>query len=366
MSMGRESRYRALPPCVFAAMPARARLPRAALFLVALAVWPAWAQLPLASDYFLEAPESVKYAVIVIGPSVGADSVSRFRQWGYSLHDILISDYGYSADTITLLHDPDAAGPNPGDRLDGVSDREGIESAFAALLSRVGEGDQITVYLIGHGSGAGAEAKFNIIGPDITGPEFGDILDRFARQDMIVINTTSASYGFSTFLSNEGRVVISATRSPSERFDPVFSRYFIEALEGRAGDLDKNNRVSMLEAFNYAKANVEQWYEDQGRLASEHAGLDDNGDSMFSLGPGRDDADGSLAEIAFIDAVAAEIENLSGEALQLKTRMQQLERSVFILRGRKAEYLEQDYWLRMEELLVELARATARFNELIP
>lgn len=336
------------------------------MFLLALAIPPVLAQLPLESEYFLESPESVKYAVIVVGPSVGEDNISQFRQWGYSLHDILIRDYGYSAGAITLLHDPDEAGPNSGNRLDGASDREGIEAAFAALLTRAGEGDQITVYLIGHGSGEGEEAKFNIIGPDITGPEFREILDRFERQDMVVINTTSASYGFSTFLSGEGRVVISATRSPSEKFDPVFSRYFIEALDTRAGDLDKNNRVSMLEAFNYAKANVEQWYEEQGRLASEHAGLDDNGDSRFSLGPGMDDPDGRLAEIAYIDTAAAELENLSDEALALKTRMQQLERSVFILRGRKADYLEQDYWARMEDLLVELARATARFNELIP
>ena len=347
-------------------MKARRELVRFALLLPLLAAVPAVAQLPLESDYFLESPESVKYAVIVVGPSVGESNVSQFRQWGFSLHDILVRDYGYSADTITLLNDPDEAGPNPGNRLDGISDREGIEAAFATLLPRVREGDQITVYLIGHGSGEGEEAKFNIIGPDITGPEFREILDPFERQDMVVINTTSASYGFSTFLSNEGRVVISATRSPSEKFDPVFSRYFIEALDSRAGDLDKNNRVSMLEAFNYAKANVEQWYEEQGRLASEHAGLDDNGDSMFSLGPGMDDPDGRLAEIAYIDAAAAEIGGLSGEALELKNRMQQLERSVFILRGRKTDFLEQDYWRRMEELLVDLARATAGFNELMP
>ncbi len=356
--------------CALAALPAQAQLPRVLLFLAFLAVQPVLAQLPLESDYFLEAPDSVKHAVIVVGPSVGEENISQFRQWGYSLHDILVRDYGYSTDTITLLHDPDEAGPNPGNRLDGTSDRAGIEEAFAALLSRVSDGDQVTVYLIGHGSGEGEEAKFNIIGPDMTGAEFREILDRFERQDMVVINTTSASYGFSTFLSSEGRVVISATRSPSEKFDPVFSRYFIEALDGRAGDLDKNNRVSMLEAFNYAKANVEQWYEEQGRLASEHAGLDDNGDSRFSLGPGMDDPDGRLAEIAYIDAAAPGVangtENLSGQALELKTRMQQLERSVFILRGRKSDYLEQDYWRRMEELLVDLARTTARLIELNP
>jgi len=334
----------------------------------------AGAQLPLESGYFLDSPESTRHAVIIVGPSVGADNIAQFRQWGYSLHDILIRDYGYSAATITLLHNPDAAGPNPGNRLDGTSDRQGIETAFADLRGRVNDGDQITVYLIGHGAGEGEEAKFNIIGPDITGPRFRELLEPFARQDMVVVNTTSASYGFSTFLSGEGRVVISATRSPSEKYDPVFPRYFIEALDGRAGDLDKNNRVSMLEAFNYARANVEQWYADQGRLASEHAGLDDNGDAVFSLAPdpgsGDENPDGRLAEIAFLDtglgAGARESGDWGEEALALRSRMRQLERSVFILRGRKAEFLEPDYWRRLEELLVDLARTTTEFNELTP
>lgn len=316
----------------------------------------------LVTDYFLDRPDSTKYAVIMVGPAVGETNEERFRQWGLSLHDILARDYGYSSDTITLLYNDGEAAFNGAERIDGITDREGIEQALTALHERVNTGDQITIYLIGHGSGAEQEAKFNIVGPDITGIEFADMLDRFDRQDMVIVNTTSASYGFSASLSSEGRVVISSTRSPSERYDPVFSGYFIEALDGRNGDRDKNNRVSILEAFEYAKANVEQWYSEQGRLASEHAGLDDNGDSMFSLNPGMNEADGLLAEIAYIDTLVDDTAGLSAEALASKARMQELERSVFILRGRKAEYLEADYWREMETLLVDLARATARFN----
>jgi hypothetical protein len=45
--------------------------------------------------------------------------------------------------------------------------------------------------------------------------------------------------------------------------------------------------------------------------------------------------------------------------------MQDLERSVFILRGRKADFLEADYWQQMEELLIGLARTTGQYNEQI-
>ncbi len=316
-----------------------------------------------ASNYFLDSPDSTKWAVIITGPTVGEINQSQFSQWSFSLHDILARDYGYTSDTITMLYDRGAPALPGGDRIDGASDREGIEQALAELAGRVETGDQITLYLIGHGSGAEEEAKFNIVGPDITGAEFAAMLDQFDQQDIAIINTTSASYGFSTSLSSEGRVVISSTRSPSERYDPIFSRYFIEALDSRNGDRDKNNRVSMLEAFEYAKSNVEAWYEQQGRLASEHAGLDDNGDALFALNPTVDAVDGRLAEIAYIDTLVDDTANLSPEARGLKAEMQEIERSVFILRGRKQDYLEADYWQQMEGLLVDLARVTGQFNE---
>ncbi len=314
-------------------------------------------------DFFLDRPEASKYAVILAGPTVGNENKFQFRQWAYSLHDILARDYGYSSETISLLYDRGGAEGVGAERIDAACDLNGIEQEFTRLRSIVAAGDQITVYLIGHGTGAVEESKFNIVGPDITGVQFAEILDTFDQQNMVIVNTTSASYGFSAALSSEGRVVISSTRSSSEKYDPIFSNFFIEALDNRNGDRDKNNRVSMLEAFNYAKSNVEEFYQEQGRLASEHAGLDDNGDALFSLNPAITEIDGRLAEIAYIDNLLDETIGLSEEAIRLKSSMQDLERSVFILRGRKAEFLEEDYWQQMEILLVDLARATGQFNE---
>ena len=317
------------------------------------------------TDYFIDSPDSEKYAVIMTGPTVGETNQSQFRQWTFSLHDILARDYGYTSETIILLYADEATELDSGGRVDGTTNLLGIEQSLSELAAKVKTGDQITLYLIGHGSGAEEEAKFNIVGPDITGAEFAEMLDQFDEQDIVIVNTTSASYGFSTALSGEGRVVISSTRSPSERYDPIFSRYFIEALDNRNGDRDKNNRVSMLEAFEYAKSNVEAWYEEQGRLASEHAGLDDNGDALFALNPDVDDVDGRLAEIAFIDTLVDDSAKLNAEARDLRARMQEIERGVFILRGRKQDFLDADYWREMETLLVDLAVTTGKFNEVV-
>ena len=317
------------------------------------------------NEFFLDRPDSTKYAVILAGPTVGDENKSQFRQWAFSLHDILARDYGYSSDTISLLYDRGVIEGAATQRIDAACDLAGIQQELARLQSLVKTGDQITIYLIGHGSGAGEESKFNIVGPDITGIQFAGMLDVFDQQDMIIVNTTSASYGFSASLSNEGRVVVSSTRSSSEKFDPVFSNYFIEALDNRNGDRDKNKRVSILEAFNYAKNSVEEFYEEQGRLASEHAGLDDNGDALFSLNPSTAETDGRLAEIAYIDNLLDDTQGLSVEAIRFKSRMQDLERLVFMLRGRKAEFLEEDYWQQIEELLVDLARVTGQFNDVV-
>ena len=339
---------------------------RLMMLLIAVFVGPMInAQLPVngATEYFLDSPQTSKYAVILTGPTIGETNKNQFRQWAFSLHDILARDYGYTSESITLLYDKGATKSISDERIDGACDLNGIEQGLAQLAARVKTGDQITLYLIGHGSGAEEEAKFNIVGPDVTGAQFAELLDQFNEQDIAIVNTTSASYGFSTSLSGEGRVVISSTRSPSERYDPIFSRYFIEALDSRNGDRDKNNRVSMLEAFQYAKSNVEAWYEEQGRLASEHAGLDDNGDALFALNPIIDDSDGRLAEIAYIDSAVDETSGLSPGARVLKARMQELERDVFILRGRKQDFLESDYWKEIELLLVDLAVATGKFED---
>ena len=313
-------------------------------------------------ELFAQSAATSKYALIISGATVGADNETRYRQLSVSLHDILARDYGYSSAAIELLF----GNTNADSRTDAIADREGISASLADLRNRMSAGDQLAVFLLGHGTGTDEEAKFNLRGPDLTGAEFAQLFDAFTEQDLIFVNTTSASYGFSTALAREiageGRIVVSATRSSSEKFDPYFSRYFIEGLSERRADRDKNSRVSLLEAFNYAKNNVEEFYEESGRLAAEHAGLDDNGDALFALSPAPGQGDGSLAEIAFIDASDAGETGLSATRLALKRRMQTLERSVLLLRGRKADYLEDDYWTQLETLLIDLAKTTEEFT----
>jgi len=313
--------------------------------------------------WFRGGPEAARQALIITGAAASDEIRARFSQWSNSLHDVLARDYGYSSDTVTLLlDDGSTAGANP--RVDGSSLREDIEAAVSRLQLALQPGDQLTIFMIGHGSSSDASAKFNIVGPDITGAEFATLLAAFRQQDLVVINTTSGSFDFSAQLAAPGRVILSATRTRAERYDPMFARYLIEALDARAGDRDKNGRVSVLEAWTFASQSVQGWYSEQGRLPTERSVIDDNGDGNFSLEPSASAGDGSLAEIAYFDNHSAGPQKSSPEARALLAEMQELERAIFLLRGQKANYLEEDYWTRMETLLIDLARKTGRYHEL--
>lgn len=330
-------------------------------FLVAtlLAAW-----LPLLfaeeGEHFVEQSGASKYAVILVGAAANQERAGQFRAWAMALRDSLRNDYGYAANNLRLLV---GSADDDNVNIDGPCRAESIRAIFQSLAARVQAGDQFSVFLFGHGTGSGMTSKYNIVGPDLTGAEFGELLNSLGTQDIVVVNTTSASYGFSRALSANGRVIVSATRSSAEKYDTVFPGYFVEALQGHAADRDKNGRVSILEAFTYAKARVAKHFDQQGGLPSEHPTMDDNGDGVFSTNPDRR-GDGSLAEIAYLDVTRATAAKLSPAAAKLHGRMAELERDIFLLRANKSALAESEYWAQLEPLLIELAKVTREFDAL--
>src|SRR4029077_6004302 len=100
------------------------------------------------------------------------------------------------------------------------------------------------------------------------------------KRPLAVIDCASASGPFINALSAPGRVIVTATRSGNEVNVTQFGGYFARAIANPAADLDKDGQTSLLEAFLFASRQVEQFYQEAGRLATEHALLDDNGDGL--------------------------------------------------------------------------------------
>ena len=170
-----------------------------------------------------------------------------------------------------------------------------VRRAMSAFRPRMTSNDLLLVVLIGHGTFDGADAKFNLVGPDLESAEWAALFNGLASR-LIVVNTASAAFPFLERLAGPRRVVISATDGAAQRFDTVFPEFFIHALEDSAADIDKNGRVSIWEAFAATTASVRRYYQQQGTLATERGLLDDNGDGVGheSVGFERRWEDGEL------------------------------------------------------------------------
>ena len=217
--------------------------------------------------------------------------------------------------------------------------------------------------LIGHGSYDGKEARFNLRGPDLTATNLTSWLQPF-RRPLVILNLASCSAPFLNQLSATNRVVITATRSGSEQYYTRFGEHFAKALTDSGADLDKDNQVSVLEAFIIASRRTSEFYKTENRLATEHALLDDNGDGLGTQGDwfrglratkkpsDKAAVDGLMArQICVIPS--PEDDSLSDDKKLVRDK---LERSVFLLREKKAEMPEKDYFAELERLLLDLAR----------
>lgn len=220
------------------------------------------------------------------------------------------------------------------------------------------------IVLIGHGTFDGRVAKFNVPGPDFTDEELAEWLGGYEGA-LSLINTASASGSYIREMAAPGRVVITATKNEGEIFFTRFGRFFAEAVGGLIdADLDNDEQVSLLEAFLFASNQVALFYKNDGRLATEHALIDDNGDGLGSraewfegttpiqIASAEATPDGDLAAQKVL--VKNAFERLLNPA-QTKQR-DELERRVVELRRSKSSLDETDYYGRLESLLLELAR----------
>src|ERR1700678_2502685 len=152
-----------------------------------------------------------------------------------------------------------------------------LTETLAAVAHDAKAEDDFVLILIGHGSFDGVEYKFNLVGPDITASEIAAMCDRIPARRQLVVDASSASGGAIQALERPGRVVIAATKSGTEKNATIFARYWVEALQDATADVDKNDSISALEAFQYATAKTAGFYESQKRLATEHAVFNDTG-----------------------------------------------------------------------------------------
>jgi len=180
------------------------------------------------------------------------------------------------------------------------------------------------------------------------------------KQEVAIIHTTSSSGGFLKSLSGKSRIVITSTKSPDEVFYARFGEHFAEAIGGLAeADLDQDKQVSLLEAFRHASKAAATFYENEGRLATEHALIEDNGDGVGTRSEIFDAATPLQTGTALDGDRASQLVLVLSDEEQKLTDAQRntrdgLERELKSLKEQRAKLSDDVYYTKLEALMRKL------------
>jgi hypothetical protein len=280
------------------------------------------------------------FYVTISGLGYEADYEQRFKMWAEDI-DSSLKKAGGDSNVMTLE----------------APTREVVRSKLAEVARLAKPADSLVLMLIGHGTYDGTEYKFNLPGPDISGAELSALLDKIPTTRQCVINMTSSSGGSIEFLRKPNRVVITATKTGTEKNATVFARYWAEALRDPSADVDKNETISALEAFHFAQHKTTEFYDTQKRLATEHSVLEDTGKGEGQKDPKGDANEGKLAALFPVVRLGANAAAARDPAKRpLLDRKEQLEQAIDKLKYEKAAMPAEQYKQQLTQLLLELAK----------
>ncbi len=288
---------------------------------------------------------SAQTRLIIVSGLGGAPKYTKeFSDLANTMANAARERAGLPDSSIAWYGDPAAAkstwyrGPSLKDTLEGVFLRQASRPAS----------EQLVLVLIGHGSGEGEETRISMPGPDLSAKDFRRILAGFGSRRVAFVNLTSASGDMMDLLAAPGRVVITATKSAFERNETKFGEFFITAFARDGADTDKDNRVSLLEAFAFAEIETKRLYENDSRMLTEHAQMADASGvaRQFFLTPG-----------AMRSTAGSRLTALYSDRFALDSQIQ-------VLRKKKATMSDDAYLAELERLLVPLAQKAREIRQL--
>jgi hypothetical protein len=306
------------------------------------------AMLALAGSAGLAAAQDI-HLLVITGVGGDEEHTTQFQKWAGAVVDSA-KKHGVLEGNISWLGEA----PDKDPRIKARSSRDNVTKAFTDLAAKAKPDDEVFVLLIGHGSFDGKTGAFNLPGPDLTAPDYATLLQRFSTQKVVFVNTSSSSGAFLEPLAGPARTIVTATRTGGERNETRFAEFFVEALDAEEADRDRNGRVSVQEAFDFATAKVKDEYEKEGHILTEHAALDDS-------------SEGKLAQTQYLAperSRTAAAQNMDPALRALLEQRDALERQVNDLRLKKDSMEQAAYDQQLEKLLTELAVKSRQIREM--
>lgn len=289
------------------------------------------------------------FYVTIAGLGGTPEYEAQFAKWASELARELDGN-GPGAHVITL------SGPS--------ATRENVRATFSKLAGEVKGDDAFALFLIGHGTFDGLDYKFNLPGPDITAPDLKSLMNAIPAQRQLLVNMTSCSGASFASLVRKDRIVITATKSGTEKNATIFARYWVDALNDPAADTDKNGAVSALEAYRYAESKTAAYFDSQKLLATEHPLFSDTGSDKGVRDPKPDNQQGLLAAaFPLLRKQGDTAKSVAPEKQKLVAKKEELEAKIDRLKYQKAAMPPDEYKQQLTALLLELARTQAQIDQ---
>jgi len=273
------------------------------------------------------------HVLIVVGLAGDPEHGELFDKWAKTFAATAADRLGVPNDQIQTLSG------------DGATKVE-VTKAITALQS-AGPDDTVMIVLFGHGTFDGTSAKFNLPGPDMTPQDFAPLLARMRSKRVVFVNTASASGPFVEALGGPGRVVVAATRNGAEKYATLFGGPFVDAFSNEAADTNRDGRITILEAFEFAQKQVEASFQREGVMQTEHATIDDT----------------TRAAAVALGSAQRTALPADPKLRALYVERQQLEQRIESLKLLKSSMDPDKYAAELEKLATELAEKSRQIRE---
>jgi len=289
----------------------------------------------LALCVVMSTAQSKTRAVVIAGLGGNPEYTESFNEQTESIASAL-ETITRDAAHVTLLQGAD-------------SNRAAFMAALASIAEDAEPLETVVVVMIGHANMNPAGWQFNVSGPDLSAEDLVAALAPLNAEREVVVASTSSSGALLTVLEQPGRSVITATKSAGETNAVRFSEYFAKALSSGDADVDRNELLTVKEAFTYANDQTVKYFDDQKLLAAEHArfeGADAANVTLATLGALRD-AQGNPKIAALLDDRSV------------------LEKTFYALKARKPELDAETYYQELERVLIDIATLQQSIDSVI-
>jgi hypothetical protein len=339
------------------------------VYLSSFAVAQDASQRPAESPSETSPPESTQQLILVIGAPGTDEYATIFKTWAARWEEAAqragiastVIGKGHSEPSASVVPAvaPESA-PAPAsepEETDAAKLVHAIES-----LSRSKSSEPLWIVYLGHGTFDGRTASWNLHGPDITAEQLASTCQKLQRPLATVV-CSSCSAPFINVLSGPDRIVVTATKDGNQIQYSRFGDAMSTAISTLEADINRDGQTSLLEAWLFASRRTAEFYKTEGRLATEHSLIDDNGDGK-----------GVRSELYVGDRVVENAENpelidgriaarwhfvRSDEERRLSQEQREkrdaLEAQLEQLREQKSSLPEEEYLEQLEVIAVQLA-----------